>query len=135
MARYNTFQDAFGKVWEYFVVERHPQAMADDGYCAWFVPATGDKCAIGCLMTDEEASESRYYNELELRDFMRGRAIIPEGDAWFQFLNLLQAAHDDYEPSDGDFHAFIETRLRVVANEYKLAVPGEAMNERHGEPS
>ena len=128
MARYNSFQDAFGKVWQYFVVEKHPRAFdASLGTCAYWIPATGCKCAIGCLLTDEEAAELDRGTLRKATCFMRERDIIPNSDenAWYGFLNLLQVAHDAYD-GDGDFHKFIETRLRDVANEYKLAVPEEA---------
>lgn len=112
-----TEQEIFDKVWNHFVVNKAPQSRSSKKLCRYRGP-NGEMCAVGLLIPDEIYSkkmEGLRVGELINIGMLDGDFIKHK-----ILLDRLQTIHD--EP---DMFALIEGFLRVVAEDYKLVVPGE----------
>jgi hypothetical protein len=116
-----TAQEIFDRVWQRFVVERAPRAVNVYGGCMYRTPG-GRMCAVGCLLTDEEAEAiARARGNDSPVDTLRHRGLLPARLVpHVSLLRRLQATHDGPE-FDGDR----ARRLRGVANLFDLTIPGE----------
>jgi len=120
-------QAAFDKVWQYFVVEKHPQSVRFAPYPGFdprvvyaFRGTDGEKCALGLFI-----EESTYTSKLEgfsVRDLLQERllqGLLPEDEL---FCCDLQKAHDRIKPREKWLER-IEENLRQTARMYRLEVP------------
>lgn len=116
-------QEAFDKVWQWFIVERHGPGMltrtkingTEVRDCRYFIdPQT--KCAVGCLVSDEIAATlmdlqgithiaDRYFPEIEVK-----------------FLVTLRRVHD-HSALGGNFHNELESQLRELIGKFGLHSP------------
>jgi len=115
-----TEQQAFNKVWRWFVRDKKPQSIKD-GCCMYRGPM-GARCAAGVCIPD-----SLYTKELEgsilTREVARFIPILealPEG----RLMPAMQALHDvngvQRRPA---FTARMREGLMAIAKEYRLKVP------------
>ena len=89
-------QEIFDTVTRHLLRQRR-KSQAYDGTCLYRGPA-GTKCAVGCLLTDEEASrcvEGQSPDGLLVDGTLPSRLRRHVG-----FLEELQPLHDDNEPSE-----------------------------------
>lgn len=115
-----TKQEAFDRVWEHFIVDGQPLSRVG-GRCYYRSPF-GAKCAIGLLIPDE-----LYRDEFDSGGGMSATTLLqrPEFQE-FQplltggFCERLQAAHDCSDSRIG-----MEERMRRIAEEHSLSIPGE----------
>ena len=96
-----TNQEAFNRVWTYFVVEDHPKAVVQpnrgqsQAKCTYYGP-NGERCAIGCLVSEDVAQRLEAKHscvaasgiQLKEPELLTG---LPEDP---KFLDALQMAHD-----------------------------------------
>lgn len=83
-----TIQEAFDKVWSWFVVQGKPRAVVN-GMCRLRTP-TGAKCAVGVLIPDEQ-----YRDALDRRGITDYHESVPALEGLpLDFLTALQTAHD-----------------------------------------
>lgn len=120
-------QEAFNKVWQHFVVEKQPpgRSVTDVyGSCSYCTPE-GHRCAIGALVTEEEAKEMARATVGSIRHMTPDiwEKYMPKSIRSLdkQFLVELQDAHDS--PGCGSFHLNFETSLRCIADNFTLQVP------------
>ena len=136
-------QEAFDKVWNWFVVEKHPQSIGVDNDCQYStVDAAGNetRCALGCLApTKEEAQrwDSHSLMEFQVANLL-GLKLTRKNmaAAWRKFdQNIsndgvvknyafvdLRECHDNARNGSGFSHD-IHARLKVYAANYGLTVP------------
>ena len=112
-----TQQDAFNKVWDWFVVQKHPPSRYD-GPCA-YRGKNGNRCAIGLLIPDADYNPSCELNTIEE---LYGGPLIPDLGLPLDFLTSLQEAHDLAYPGD-QFTGIITVALEQVAEKYNLTIP------------
>jgi hypothetical protein len=120
-----TNQEAFDRVWQYFVVEGHPAGLST----ASAVPVyrdreTGNRCAIGCLLPD--SMELGTYDgacvRVEALIDDNGDAAALFSDCERGFLGELQDAHDAHAGHSGFGDAFADD-LAYIAHRWGLALP------------
>lgn len=115
-----TNQEAFDKVWQYFVVEGHPKAISGNGKCYYRSP-DGHKCAAGCLIPDELYNSRWETSSIEAVMCMDDAIALLFSRVDPDLLQALQWAHDQAQrPS---FHTDLQVRLRRVAEEFNLPIP------------
>jgi hypothetical protein len=116
-----TAQEIFDRVWRRFVVERAPRGVNIHGGCMYRTPG-GRMCAVGCLLTDEEAETIMVaYGNGSLVNALCSRGLLPARfKPHMPLLCRLQATHDGPE-----FDSDRARRLREVANLFDLTIPGE----------
>lgn len=121
-------QDSFNRVWQHFIVEKHPQCAREGTTQACRYRHEGNGCAIGCQLPDEL-----------IKDEMEGWGICPlmrSGDShydpkivdWFsnvspQFLPEIQSAHDVSQMPGEMKYKFSE-----VARRFGLTIPTQPAN-------
>jgi hypothetical protein len=116
-----TNQEAFNEVWNWFVVEKHPKSVGEPGSryvlgndCKYRGP-NGNKCAIGVLIPDElydeewDGGRGANLREIQLEEWK---------NLDWALLKEMQECHDY------DF-LNMEPRLRRIAEDYELSIPGE----------
>ncbi len=117
-----TEQEIFNIVWlamkkqgRRSINRRSSQIPGSDCRCMYRGPG-GLKCAVGCLLTDEEYDpemEGKAVYEIELPKRLKPHARL---------LSLLQASHDG---AFLDFWLEFSTCARAFAEEFGLTVPDE----------
>ena len=118
-------QEAFNKVWQHFVVEKNPPGRSGDGIGCFYCTPEGNRCAVGALVTMEEAKKM-VADELgsvrHMQEF-NWRIYIPESirNLDRQFLIALQDSHDNTTRTT--FHSSFEAGLRELAVNFSLEVP------------
>lgn len=123
-------QDALNRVWQWFVVEKHPPGVDEHGGCVYRGPG-GCMCGIGVMVPDADTPMNvrvpiswAIHGESPFALKLLGRV---EGDR--SFLREVQLAHDGaYTQGDRycDFHSGIESALRGVAATFGLSIPAGA---------
>ncbi len=117
-------QDAFNRVWDYFVVKNNKPSRNEEACLYRF---NGKGCAIGCMLPDRLAKKA---DSLALDDSSINIVIkkFPEIASWFAYtspllLKDLQKAHDSWQY--GIKKEDKKESLRKVADKWFLAIPGE----------
>lgn len=98
------------------------------GTCVYHTPS-GRKCAVGCLLPDEEYAEHHFDNcaiddpedSAPIRNALR-RYGVPVGPKGIPLLTALQKAHDG---GGLERTTPVAKRLHMVATEFKLTWPEE----------
>lgn len=127
-----TLQQAFDKVWTWFVVEKHPASYVMElemPVCRYRGP-NGAKCAIGVLIPDEAYRPGFEYcsayavaGKPGVIKAMKG---LSEAD-----LNELQQCHDRAVRDVGkDIDTEIQERLREFAESRSLTIPAPPRGTR-----
>ena len=118
-----TNQEAFDEVWNWFVVNKNPQALSDKYLCV-YRGLGNTKCAAGVLIPDE-----RYNTEWDDLNGKKATEIAKDIPEWAMLnpslLVAMQEAHD-YSSRGVEFTQSIEENLRKVALQYNLSIPGSA---------
>lgn len=135
-----TNQEAFDRVWDWFVVRKGQKStMVFDGGergCA-YRGADGARCAVGCLIPDELYNLSMEQTSITVLLMDPGYGSSPPLRAHFSgvsqsLLSEMQSAHDGFDTDHyGDqtdvaaerFTAHMEHALRNAARIYDLTVP------------
>lgn len=112
-------QTAFNRVWQWFIVEEKPPGSAR-GFCTYFDPVTGVRCAVGCLLPPEVAADELSGGLAEVWASLPG-AVKQAG---FELLLALQAAHDT-AADHRNFPDELRLNLIAVARAHALIVPEE----------
>lgn len=109
-----TKQEIFDAVWNYFIVEKHPQAITGEVQCVY--RGEQSNCAVGCQLPDElyDAKMESFPIEEVMFDFWKVAEFFGEENA--ELLGLLQDAHDNWFPE-------LEYRLREIAADHSLKTP------------
>lgn len=115
-----TEQEAFDKVWDWFVVQGKPRSLNEDGGCA-YRGKDGARCAVGVLVPDEEIGFLQEGPSIWSNSHGWGRLDSLKGLDKHGFLTPLQACHDEAGCGKG-----IESRLRKFAEKQGLSVPEES---------
>lgn len=135
MAVHTTKQDVFNIVWQEFVVDGRQQAYdREEDKCVYrgSDPDTKKReadsdmrCLVGVCIPDD-----MYDPELEYHGGISN--VYNNMSEWYEsvfngidvaFLSSLQRAHDD--AGNSEFTADITARLRGVAEDHGLTIPGE----------
>lgn len=111
-------QEAFDKVWKYFLIEKHNYSF--DGDSCYFRSPGGEKCAVGVLIPDEE-----YNYNFEIRGLDRVIGDCPSlAGLEFDFLNNLQDCHDDAAMNGlVNFYDSFRHRMITLSEDWNLEVP------------
>lgn len=119
-----TNQEAFDKVWDWFVVRGKPASLrpVTHGYGCVYRGENGTRCAAGVLIPDE-----LYRLDMEnmsIREVINQDRRLAEYFAGVSedLLRSLQQAHDGLA-GESDFAEEIEGSLIEVAAWFSLAVP------------
>ena len=111
-----TAQEVFDTVWTAMTVQRVPAFNSDKGMCMYRYE--GLKCAVGCLMTDEEAADMGY-------EGISASNVPPRLYEHLYLLQKLQKAHDDtaiVSHRSSWLDSFRES-ARIIAQNFNLSVP------------
>lgn len=111
-------QEAFNNVWQHFIVENHPQARTEQGYCRYRT-SNGLACAIGCQVPDKLVSDSDDNTSLGILLEQKWKAHFAYVDPIL--LSELQGIHDS-----SDDYEELKERLTLLAADHGLCIPGEA---------
>ena len=117
-------QDAFNRVWQHFIVEKHDQCavIRDSNIPKCLYRKDGNGCAVGCMMPDEMAKKcdgnQDSDNNFDIFGILERFEDVRE---WFKnvqkgFLKQLQVSHDMY------FQDFKE-QLESIAARNGLTIP------------
>ena len=122
-------QDAFNRIWQFFIVEGHNQSRDTNG-CAYRGKEKGTACAIGCMLPTTLAKRADKLFHTENNSAIE-KVIdrIPEVGNWFEevdwaFLKDAQTTHDK-----GDFNENKENLLTALAKEYGLTIPAATLGD------
>lgn len=115
-------QEMFNTVWNHFVVNKSPPSV-HGGFCEYFNESTGARCAVGLLLSPEDAKRIAQINLIatsveELTAF--GALEVPEDI--LPFVTLLQSVHDNSALSKDFYESFVEG-MRSAAVTHGLTVP------------
>lgn len=127
----STRQEIFNKVYAHSLTLRKPVTnVADDNdSCAYRSQQRPTRsahnrcCLIGSLIADEhydKSIENKLANEPEVLEVLR-KSGIKDAKRHANFLGELQVCHDS--ASESNFKISLNSRLRQVADTYKLKVP------------
>jgi len=121
-----TLQEAFEKIWQYFVIEKHGPSMQANKCgvleCA-YRGDNGARCAIGVLIPD-----AQYSRGMEQKSASAIYSKVPALHSIDRILlDRLQTLHDLSASCGSEFARVIETRLCEFACDHNLQIPGEAM--------
>lgn len=125
MSRPSNNQLAFNIVWKHFVTKQGKQSVTEDKY-------TGDmywalrgpyrrRDAIGLLIADEDYEEDM--ERLDVEQLVEAYPNLQLVTKDLEFLKELEWAHDFTSRSDKEFSQRVESRLRGVAEKFKLQIP------------
>ncbi len=119
-----TEQDILNVVWQTFIVEGAPRGTNAGpetvNQCAYINHMTGTRCAVGVLLSLEEAD----IMEAHGGSVSRGRTPLPARFVpHMKFLSSLQEIHDHSWRGPGDTPENRQRTLRVLAAEHGLVVP------------
>lgn len=115
-----TQQEAFDKVWQWFVVEGHGKSMTADRSSCAYRGEGGRKCAIGVLLSDESCA--RILNNMAVDASPQIRELSELQGLGLPFLRDLQQAHDCTAYAE-HFTLDIKQRLTKLAATYGLIIP------------
>ena len=132
-----TLQSAFDRIWQFFVIERHPPAY--DGGCRYRTNTSA--CAIGCLLPDSTFSEGEIQKDSELLELTVEELLMASNSAAFLLKRIaksklanLQSIHDtaacqystaESEAARESILLQMKRRLQEFAENHELTVPNE----------
>jgi hypothetical protein len=118
-----TKQEAFDKVWQWFVVEGHGPSVNDQGSCM-YRGIGGAKCAAGVLIPDD-IYEPAMEGKTIWRVVDMFKKLVPLLGSGTPFISDLQRVHDQSAMaySSQEFSAAVTKRLRTIAKAHHLNVP------------
>lgn len=131
----NTNQDAFNKVWNHFITNRHGPGTKGNDTCLTYNPdRPHSRCALGIMATPRECqaeldreNETRLtpslalYSTAFISDVLRGRGVT----IW----SRLQTCHDTATVNSsgpykrGSFIGIMRKNMTALAAEFNLKVP------------
>ena len=135
-------QKAFNEVWKRFVIEKHPPGLTETGSTVW-KGHNETRCAIGWLMPNSLFSginTRTNQSVIGIRESKSKLATYFRDTYSIDFLKRLESAHDlsvraaKYpidevdkidEVDEKEFHCNIESKLRKVAEDWSLKIPGK----------
>ena len=121
-------QDAFNRVWDFFVVQKNSHSFIDTR-CLYRTRKHGvsiSGCGVGCMMPDDMAIQADQQRESGIGSVLSNMPVVVE---WFSmvppiFLTRLQRAHDVTAGMTTSAQTTtIESVLRILAGEYGLNIP------------
>jgi hypothetical protein len=117
-----TNQEAFDRVWHWFVVEGHAQSKAPGSMACLYRGPDGLKCAVGVLIPDEE-----YQPSLEGKVTAQIIHDVPAlKDLTCTCLGDMQRVHDEYgfkADKGPSFTDHMKAGLTRIAQDWHLQVP------------
>lgn len=118
-------QAIFNYVWNFLKEQREPSRVSEyaalDGNVCMYKSPEGKKCAIGCMITEDQ-----YDPSMEGKDIRSSKIshLFHQDD--LLFLQSLQWVHDSWEPvPKNNKYKFTDMadRLRNIARDYNLTAP------------
>lgn len=106
-------QQLFDKVATHLLTQ---MKQSKDGQSCVYRSPNGNKCAVGCLITDEYYSrrlEGFNVNDDAVKDAVIG-SVGRLSEASFNMLYHLQAVHDEYAPEEW------RAQLKILAKDWKV---------------
>lgn len=114
-------------MWHYFVTNANPLGIGNDGRYCVYRSQSGNKCAIGVLIPDEEYKESFDGGSTGLGGVQSAVSTLKSLD--FGFISELRSAHDTASRwRNSTFKSSAEAianTLSVVAERFELTIPDE----------
>lgn len=114
-------QDFFNRIWQHFVVEKHPRSILPSGRCVYRTNIQGveNGCAVGCVMSDDLAREADRCTDGAISTVLRQ---VSQAAEWLQLVDetlmmKAQAIHDNLDIRT------MEVRFRQLAEDFKLEIP------------
>ena len=123
-----TKQEAFDKVWEYFIVEEGKpgfrEHILDKGPGCQYRTKDGGRCAIGVLIPDN-IYEHYFEQAGPVAELMNRVSVIGTLLSGLTiFCEKLQTAHDLCPRSENDnFKSWMKTRLEALSASEGLIIP------------
>jgi len=121
-----TNQEAFDRVWQWFIVEKHKPGY--DGMSCVYYQNAETRCAIGLLLPKELAKEAKatinyiMYASLDYSDsqhvYQKIRMFL--GGVNVKLLEALQGSHDAAAHSSDDFTVNLKHRLNAIKRKFGL---------------
>lgn len=136
-------QQAFDRIWQHFVTEKGERSVSPDEngeVTCRYRGEGGARCAVGVLIPETEyraafegTSATQLLREPNCPPTLWALAVSDSNAQ--QFLYDVQVAHDRHDPlRDGSWGEYIERKLRGVASDYGLTIPGGAkQGEENGQ--
>jgi hypothetical protein len=114
-----TKQEAFDRVWDWFVVQGKPRSSNPRGEC-FYRGDDGAKCAVGVLIPDPEYKD--HFEGICAHALIRDGKLPALRNIGLEFIADLQQAHDGSDIVEG--YRGIRDGLRDVAERHGLRIPG-----------
>ena len=114
-------QEAFNAVWRHFVTKGRAKSIGKDGECCMYRGPRGQKCAIGVLIADDDYDPEWDRDDPPSAGGPTIRRVLGAPESDMEFLEDLQYVHDY---AGYPFHDNIRRRLKGLAAEYNLTIPG-----------
>ena len=101
------------------LVAQGSPAKNSKGYCTYYDESTGHRCAVGLLVSEEQAKNLPQVDIYELN------ISTPELPTFFleyeKLLADIQDVHDNYDTSLGvNFHDYLKVCYKDIADAYEL---------------
>jgi len=116
-------QEAFNKVWDWFIVQKNPPGILGLTKCR-LRGDNGSKCALGVLIPDSSYDSSMESDPvISARLFLRCESKVKG----HEFLCAIRSFHDLSTRSwhGFTFHDEYKWRLKLVAKTFNLQIPEE----------
>jgi hypothetical protein len=111
-----TLQEAFDRIWQFFVVDKHPKSLSSNGSTCCY-RSEYSACAVGCLLPDDLITpEVNYYAVADLENEIPQVRHLLLGI--YASIRYLQHIHD----WSADL-ASMTDMLRNFAQDHHLTVP------------
>lgn len=104
--------EIFNKVKTHLLLQRRQSLEDDHPETCRYRGSGGLKCAIGCLISDEEY-------ELNIEGYTVNRLAV-NCNVPMTFLRSLQKVHDFYDEKSGTWDVHIETQMARIAEDFGI---------------
>lgn len=114
-------QDFFNRIWQHFVVEKHPVCRMPSGRCLYRIDNNG--CAVGCVIPDNLAKDADRSIDAAIGSIITEQAGLADWlhNVDIELLKEAQAAHDGI--SSPDQTSAFELNFTSLAERFGLTVP------------
>lgn len=114
-----TKQEVFDKVWHHFITNGSSPGIGPAGICCYYNASTHNRCAIGILMSEEDA-RSMPNGSIGQLAFVQS-VVVPK--VLLPLLVALQVSHDYYAEASRSFRSDFSEDLKRIAATFNLKVP------------
>lgn len=128
-------QDAFNKVWNHFITNRHGPGIAGNGDCITYDPARPHaRCALGIMATPKECQAETYLsNKIDpfhdgklyetgwIEEVLQSRGITIGGK--LQHCHDIASEQSKNKYGKGSFINIMRTKMTELGEKFDLKVP------------